>query len=320
MKRRSAAVSNDPVAAEAASEVLVAGGSAVTAALAGFFAASGAYAGVLLGPLSVLTAGTGVGARAFDGRLRQPGLGAKRPRGFLPEESIPEAARVAVPQSVVAAAVALAYDGSSTLASTVKAGIARAERSGAASRVGVLKLVRSSGAGLLSDQTFVRALLRVAGPSQGGLLSPADFSNVGDVDREAVTRVGASPKLLEVPWASELEHFEPEGFGVGFALCAVDLHGVFCAVAYRRVVDGFVLDELELEAPLAAVPVLRGVTRVPPGERIPVPAPIAVHYDANGLPFAVSAAPNALRLEDPEAATLVIRRSPSTQEVEFVKG
>ncbi|MGC4065984.1 MAG: hypothetical protein QM784_15310 [Polyangiaceae bacterium] len=86
---RSCSLSNDIVAAEAADECLLAGGSAVAAVLCGFFAAAGAYSGVLLGPLSLLVAGVGSGARAFDGRLRQPGLGTKRPRGFRDEESHP---------------------------------------------------------------------------------------------------------------------------------------------------------------------------------------------------------------------------------------
>src|SRR5262245_50858028 len=99
---RSAAVANDPAAEDAASDYLLSGGSAIGAVLAGYFAAAGAYAGVLLGPLTVLIGGTGMGARAFDGRLRQPGLGTKRPRGFLPEETIPDAARIGVPTGVAA--------------------------------------------------------------------------------------------------------------------------------------------------------------------------------------------------------------------------
>src|SRR5688572_32963231 len=109
MKVRSAAIANDSVAEEAAQDFLLSGGSAVGAVLSGFFAASGAYAGVLLAPLSLLVAGVGSGARAFDGRLRQPGRGTKRPRGFKQNEAIPDAARVAVSASVAAAMVAHAY-------------------------------------------------------------------------------------------------------------------------------------------------------------------------------------------------------------------
>ena len=115
MRARALAMSNDPIAEEAAIAQLSQGGSAVGAVLAGFFAAAGGYSGVLLSPLTILVAGIGTGGRAFDGRLRQPGLGTKRPRGFLPEEAIPSAARIAVPASVAAAAVANAYDGAKSL-------------------------------------------------------------------------------------------------------------------------------------------------------------------------------------------------------------
>ena len=72
MRLRALAISNDPIAEEAALAQLSQGGSAVGAVLAGFFAAAGGYSGVLLSPLTVLVAGIGTGGRAFDGRLRQP--------------------------------------------------------------------------------------------------------------------------------------------------------------------------------------------------------------------------------------------------------
>ncbi len=175
MKLKAAAIANDPVAEEAAQDFLLAAGSATGAVLAGFFASAGAYSGVLLGPVSILVAGIGAGARAFDGRLRQPGLGTKRPRGFKSDEPIPDAARVAVPTSFVACLVAVAYEGNQKLSSITKSGISRAQRAGAESRAGVLKLIRSVGAGAISDTSFVRPMLRVAGLSQGGLLTPTDF-------------------------------------------------------------------------------------------------------------------------------------------------
>lgn len=320
MRRRSGAVSNDPIAAEAARDLLTSGGSAVAAVVAGFFAAAGAYAGVLLGPVSILVGGVGVGARAFDGRMRQPGLGAKRPRGVLSGQDVPEAALVAVPTSVGAAAVALAYDGGLTLSSVLRTGVSRAERSGASSRASVLKLVRSAGAGAFLDSGFVRSMLRVTGPSQGGQLSPADFAAVPDIDVDAVAREVAGRKLFEVPWAGEPG--EKHITGLGFAICSVDHRGVFAALEYRRVTDGFVIDELELEAPLAAVPVRRGVARTAPGARLLAPAPIALLCDASGRPVEVVAAPGALTLgeRELEAPALRLRRSATTQEVEVVAG
>lgn len=309
MKRRSAAVSNDPVAAEAAREQLGAGASAVGAVLAGFFAAAGAHAGVLLGPVSLLVGGVGTGARAFDGRLRQPGVGAKRPRGVVASATVPDAARVAVPTAVTALAVALAYDGGKSLGSLIKPGIARAERGGADARAGVLKLVRSAGAGAFHDSGFVRAMLRVAGPSQGGLLSPADFATVPKVDTEAASRARGSDRVLEAPWAGEAESdaLELDALGSGCAICAVDVRRVLAVLCYRRVSTGFTVEELELEAPLAAVPVMRGVTRVTPGEPLPAPAPIALITDASNTQIDVLATPAARLLGPAELETPALR-------------
>jgi gamma-glutamyltranspeptidase/glutathione hydrolase len=317
VKRRAAAVSNDPVAAEAAQDFLSAGGSATGAVLSGFFASAGAYAGVLLGPLSILVGGVGVGARAFDGRLRQPGAGAKRPRGAKTDSDVAEAARVAVPTSATAALVALAYDGNPSITTILRPGIQRAERAGAEGRVSVLKLVRSVGAGAFADRMFVRALLRVAGPSQGGLLSPGDFGAVPEVDHDATVRKSGKNEYVEPAWASAVDGLDVSGLGVGYAVCAVDVRGVFAAAAFRRVGDGFSIEELELEAPLAASPVMRGVTRAAPGARLAAPAPIAFLRDASGQIIEVVAQPTALRLDTP---SLVLRRSSATQEVEVALG
>jgi gamma-glutamyltranspeptidase/glutathione hydrolase len=322
MRLRSGAVSNDPVAARAARDLLTAGASAVGAVLGGFFAAAGAHAGVLLGPLTVLVGGIGVGARAFDGRLCQPGLGARRPRGLTASDKVPDEARIAVPTSVPAAAVALAYQGGQSLATIVKPGIALAERGGAEARASVLKRVRASGAAAFGEQSFVRALLRAAGPSQGGLLSPADFHPPSEIDREAVTRGHGSGKLIEAPWAADPAGAETAHLGAGGAVCAIDVRGVFAAVAFRRFIDGFPIEELELDAPLLGVPVLRGVARVAPGTRLPAPAPVAIRTDTGGVPIEVIASPAAARLTgaDLEKPALCLRRSAKTQEVEIVAG
>ncbi len=316
MTTRAAAIANDPIADEAAQEFLASGGSAVGAVLTGFFAAGGAFAGVLLGPVSILVGGVGAGARAFDGRLRQPGLGTKRPRGFKEGEEIPDSARVAIPTGVAAALVAHAYDGSQRLGTILKPGISRAQRSGADARAALLKRIRSAGATALSEAGFVRPMLRVAGPSQGGLVTPSDFGAVPDLDQAAAERKLGDGSLVEPPWADE--GASAEATGTGFSVCAIDVRGVFAALCYRRVSDGLPIDELDLEAPLAAVPVQRGVARVAPGARIPAPAPIAIRRDASGTPVAVLAGPLALRLDDPAAAKplLGIKRDAKTQATE----
>jgi hypothetical protein len=291
---KAAAIANDPVAEEAAQDYLLAGGTALGGALCGFFAAAGSYAGVLLGPVSVLVGGVGAGARAFDGRLRQPGQGMRRPRGFRPGEQIPDAARVGVATSVTAALVAFAYSGGRGLGSILKPGISRAQRSGAELRADLLRRIREVGAAAMNEAQFVRPMLHVAGPGQGGLVTAADFSQIADVDRPALERRIADRHMVLPPWHDDAVATD----AIGCAVCTADAHGVFCALSYQRSTGGLGVDELELEVPLVAVPVRRGVTRILPGARLPAPAPIALRRDAGGMLCEVLAVPGAVRLDE----------------------
>ena len=319
---RFAALSNDPVAEEAAQDYLLAGGSALGGVLSGFFAAAGGHAGVLLSPMSLLVGGVGAGVRAFDGRVRQPGVGAKRPRGFTAKESIPDAARVAVPTAVAAALVALAYDGTQKLGSVLKAGIQRAQRGGAPERAALLRRIRSVGAGAMSELSFVRAVLRVAGPSEGGLLTAGDFGSIGDVDHPASERVVGGATVLEVPWAQD-DRGLPGGSDIGLGCCvlAADVRGLFAGMAYRRVTHGFVIEDVELEAPLSAVPVQRGVARSAPGTQLPAPAPLAMRRDGEGNVVEMVACPLSSRLDEQawRAPALRLMRDPIRQIVEATR-
>src|SRR5262249_23082705 len=93
----------------------------------------------------------------------------------------------------------------------------------------------------------------------------------------------------------------------GLAVCAVDGQGLAAALAYRRVMNGVGIDELEIEAPKSAVPVRRGVPRVAPGGSLPAPAPVAVRIDESGVPLEVVAAPTAGRLTPAVLATAKLR-------------
>lgn len=315
---RFAALSNDPVAEQVAAEVLLGGSSALSAALAGFFASSGANPGVLLGPLSILVAGVGSGVRAFDGRLRQPGLGTKRPRGFRQGDRIPEAAYVAVPSAVAAAAVALAYDDERSLGAVVRFGIQTAQRAGAELRAQLLQVVRGMGAAAFADPAFVRPLLHVAGASEGGLLTPTDFASAPtEIDFAAIEHAEA-PSWFEPPWAMDFEPKDavplrtvPRGQTV---VITFDARGVAAAVGFQRCGDGVGIEGTELEAPRAAKPVLRGVTRVTPGERLATPASMAICFDS-GRPMAIAASPSVPRMAQAQllAPQLEIRRDPSTR-------
>jgi gamma-glutamyltranspeptidase/glutathione hydrolase len=224
----------------------------------------------------LLVAGVGVGGRAFDGRLRQPGLGAKRPRGILSGERVSSAARVALPTTVAALSVALAYDRARTLTPLARVGVRAANDAGASRRAALLERVSRVGPGALGEAQFVQPLLHVASPAEGGLLSPGDFTPPVDISVDAKVERDARGIALSAPWA---DGAASDPSSKGQAACAVDARGVFAALCYREVREGVSIDELELTAALGAVPVRRGERRVRPGERLPASAPATIRCD-----------------------------------------
>ncbi len=288
MRTRATALATDDPVESVASAELVRSKSAVAAVAAGFFAAAGLRPDVLLGPVTLLIAGVGMTGRAFDGRLRQPGLGARRPRGFV-EVDVPIAARVALSTSVTALTLALAYDRRATLTAVARAGARAANDVGAKDRARILERVAQVGPAALTESSFVRPLLHLASPSQGGLLTPADFVAAEDASLEARARKTRGTLVLEAPWATD--KVEPVGPGASrHAICAVDAEGVFAALAYEHIGEGLDVPALGLVAALSATPVRRGTRRVTPGERLPAAAPIAVHCDVETrAPFEVTA-------------------------------
>jgi gamma-glutamyltranspeptidase/glutathione hydrolase len=286
MRTRATALASEPFVEDIARRELAHSKSAVAAVIAGFFAAAGRYPDVLLGPTTLLVAGVGSGGRVFDGRLRQPGLGTKRPRGFREGEAIPKASRVALPSSIAAFAVALAYDRAATLSSVAKVGAQQAREDGAAERAGVLARIAAVGPRALEESAFMRPLLHVASPSEGGLLTPADFGAAGDFTFAARERMVRGETVLEAPWVSDKPVALAPGLGAG--LCAVDARGVYAALGYAHLGEGMPVEPLELVASLAATPVERGTPRVRPGEPIACTAPLRVTCDESGAPREVS--------------------------------
>jgi gamma-glutamyltranspeptidase/glutathione hydrolase len=287
MRTRAAALATEELVQDIASSELARSRSAVAAVVAGFFAAAGAHPDVLLGPLTLLVAGVGTGGRVFDGRLRQPGLGARRPRGFVNEE-VPVASRVALSTGIAALTVALAYDRRATLTSVARAGGRTAAAAGAPERARVLERIAAVGPAALSDSSFVRPMLHLASPSEGGLLTPADFVATEDVTAAAQERLVRGVTWLEAPWAdSKPEPVAPGGARHG--VCAVDVEGVYAALCYEQIGSGLEVPALELVAPLAAVPVRRGTPRVTPGTRLSAFTPIAIACDDTGTPVEVTA-------------------------------
>jgi len=286
MRTRAAALATEQLVEDTASSELARSKSAVAAVVAGFFAAAGAHRDVLLGPVTLLVAGVGTGGRVYDGRLRQPGLGARRPRGFVSED-VPVASRVALSTSIAALTVALAYDQRATLTAVARAGAKAATAAGAEARARVLDRIAAVGPAALSESSFVRPLLHLASPSEGGLLTPADFVATEDVTAAAQERVVDGVTWLAAPWADS--QAEPAPGADRHSVCAVDAEGVYAALCYEQIGSGLDVTALELVAPLAAVPVRRGTPRVTPGTRLPAFTPVAIACDDTGAPVEVTA-------------------------------
>jgi len=266
---------SDAVVRDAAEDAALNGASALGAVLTGYFAACGAHPGVLLSPLAVVLYGFGA-ARALDGRVRQPGLGGKRPRGFLPDEAIPDAARVGVATGPTAALIGLGYDKARRLSAVLKPGIALAKAEGASSRASLLTQIHDFGAAALTASAFYRPLIHVAGPSEGGMLTSSDFTTTPEVDL-AAQRVNDGEGRLGVPWddgsagALELDY-----------VAAIDAQGIAAVAAYHHCRSGMAVPELDLLAPLCAQPVIRSVTRVKPATALPLAVDLAIRFDARG--------------------------------------
>lgn len=308
IRARAAALASDPEAESAANAVLAAGGGALDAALAGFFVAGAAVPEVLLCPLEVWLAGIGEGARAFDGRPRQPGRGTRRPRGFADVEKIPEASRVGVPASLATLLFAHAYGTGRGLRGLFTPAIQLARRRGALARAALLDRLAAVGAAALLEPAYRRPLLRVGSPSEGGLVTPRDLE-----PDELVAEALSARRLGDDEWL-----LGPERQGEGrraAGVLAVDAHGAFAAVAYRPIERGVPVEELELVAPALASPVLRGVPRVAPGTRLGPGFALALRLDPRQRPHELVFEPNrsVFGADGPDAERLSLTRDPDTR-------
>jgi hypothetical protein len=315
VRLRALARSNDPVSEAAAAEELTKGGSAIDAVIAGYFAAAGAYPGVLLGPVTLLLGGTGTGDRAFDGRVRQPGKNAKRPRGTLPGVEPPKAAYVGVPCSVPALAVALGYGAHAGLGRLVAHGVGLAKERGADKRAAVLSRVGAVGALAFSEPELSRALVRAFGAPNGGLVTPSDFTHPESLDVPAARQDVQGARLLSVPWAGEAK----SAFIRGTCVSAIDVNGMFVAASFECQPEALYVEELELSAPMVAAPTLRGVPRVAPGTPIAAPAPLWITYDSTGSAYELWVSPGAAGVREGGARRMGIRRNAATRTVEALE-
>lgn len=293
MRRPATAVGSDAAARDAAQAYLDAGGDAVGAVVAGFFAAAGDSPGVLFGAVGLIVAQVGMGVRAFDGRLRQPGLGQRRARGLAAGDRVPAAAHVAVPGGIAALLVAVRYGRTAALSKLVSGGVALARKAGCERRAEALDTILRLGAAALASPGISRPLIHLAGPSEGGALGLSDLESIPELDHPA-RAVGAT---RVPPWADE----RLEGLHASdsdwqdqalrqHGLCASDASGGLAALCYDCVISGLRIEELELLVPLGAVPPRRGLPRVAPGRFLPAPVPLSIELGEGDVPFSATVA------------------------------
>jgi gamma-glutamyltranspeptidase len=289
-KKIRAAVASSGEALAAAEEVLRKA-SAVDAVIAGVFAACAASPGVLLGPVQILLGGAGTGLRAIDGRVRQPGIGAPRPRGFQDDEEIPDAARIGAPWLPATLAATLASAGTATLAQVMAPALAIAKGT---PRGEVLAKIAARGPRAIEERPLSAELLATAGRASGGLLTSDDLASPRPAVLAATrTEIAGDRVLVTLPWA-HLEHgaaVAPAGVEVGAArgVAAVDRNGTFAMACWDEGPDGVMLGELGFRAPFFAEPVRRGQTRVRPGDPRPASGPLAMIVHGASIEVAFAA-------------------------------
>jgi gamma-glutamyltranspeptidase/glutathione hydrolase len=294
-KARAAAASAPEI--EAAAEELLGRGNAVDAVVAGVFAACAVSPGVLLGPVQLLVGGAGAGLLAVDGRVRQPGIGAPRPRGFTTAEEVPDAARVGVPWLPATMSVAIATMGTATFNQVLAPAVALAKGT---PRKDVLARIASRGPRAIEESSLSGELLAHAGRAANGLLTTDDLSSPRpDVQKAARVVLpaalgGAAAKkgktasgepeprvLVTFPWTRiEADRPAPPAHEVDVArvraVAAVDRNATFAIACWDEATDGVLVSELGLRAPFCAEPVRRGQTRVRPGDPRPAAGPVAL--------------------------------------------
>jgi hypothetical protein len=308
-KARAAVASSSEV--EGAAEELLAKGNAVDAVIAGVFAACAISPGVLLGPVQLLVGGAGAGLLAVDGRVRQPGIGAPRPRGFQSAEEIPDAARVGVPWLPASLSAAVATMGTATFNQVLSPAVLLAKGT---PRADVLKRLAARGPSAMEERALGGEILAVAGRPSGGLLTTEDLASprpeVHKASRIALGRAArqrertANPRgrstslatelarkksaageveprfLVTFPW-TRIEEDLPAAPANGVevarvrAVAAVDRNATFAIACWDEATDGLMIPELGLRAPFFAEPVRRGQTRIRPGDVRGAAAPVA---------------------------------------------
>jgi gamma-glutamyltranspeptidase/glutathione hydrolase len=239
---------------------------------------------------------------AFDGRVRQPGLGVPRPRGVVSGHKVPAEARVGVPVLPATLATVLASAGTATLLQAAGPAI-DAARSLSPERARILETVARRGAAALTDDATLVELLAVAGRASGGVLTREDLAAVRPAIVSCDER-SLEEGILHVPWRSAAA----ADASSTQVVAAADSRGLAAVACYEAPLEGLAVATLGLTAPLFAAPVMRGEARVRPGEPRPVAAPIALRARRGLVDLALGIAQTA---EADAALDAVVRALPA---------
>lgn len=284
-------------------------GNAVDAVVTAVLVAAAESPSVLLGPVQLLVGGAGAGLMAIDGRVRQPGLGVPRPRGVVAGATVPLPARVGVPGLPAALAIALASLGSISMSKAAGPAVERA-RARSAERGATLRSLARRGAAAMTDDAIADELTAVAGRAAGGTITREDLNALrpGVITCEDPGDEG----IVYVPWASA-----GADASTTHVVAAADARGRVAVACYEAPLDGLPVPHLGLVLPAFASPVMRGETRVRPGEPCPCSAPIALRARKGLVDLAMGVA----ETSDAEAAlaTILARLDPTTPVAEAVR-
>ncbi len=281
--KRTAAASTSDAAAHAAEAALASGSTAVEAALTGWLALGGATSWALFAPVTVAVGGGGEGAAFVDGRARQPGKGLVRPLRYASDPDVPTIARVSVPATGAVLAAAAALFGARSSQVTA-AGLKAAKRAGATARARMLSHLATAPQRALTEPEFADALLTAAPRIRGAMIGGEDLSEVlVEVCHTPTRATIAGRAVASPPWSDPMATR-----GRTDAVVAVDRQGSVAAVVIDAALETFSLFDGELELPLAAAGVRKGVPRVRPAAALPSPASVALVTDADGSTHAIA--------------------------------
>ncbi|MET0595908.1 MAG: hypothetical protein ABW133_24625 [Polyangiaceae bacterium] len=197
-----------------------------------------------------------------------------RPRGAVSSDEIPPAALVSNPGSLAALALLHAHDSNLSFLRLAGPALELAKGSGSKERHATIQKVGRLASGAFRAPPIMRALLAVAGRTEGGLLSERDLAEVRP--ETAVPRevdFGGERGAWVTPWPSPQEPQRRVE-----VIVAADPRGAIGVLCYAPDDDGIFVPDLGIRLARDAVVVRRGVTRVSPGEVLPSPAPIAIAH------------------------------------------